>query len=731
MIKHLFNLTLVILFTFLLFSRSLPAELSISHQRMIQVLKKIADKTAENNPYLGSRLVDQLQNQLTKLPPETTVRRRWELTFQLAQAELNFGLENESIRHFTQALAIIQNTGQPSVIVGTQFYLAVAYMRQAETENCCLRHNENSCILPFQKNAIHTQKQPSQQAIQHLTKVLDMGQNNNPFYFKAFWLLNLAYMTIGEYPESVPVDWRIPIDNFVSEEKIPRFRNIAPQLGLDTFDLSGGAVADDFNNDGYVDLLTSTWDPSGQIRFFVNNQDGTFSDQTEIAGLIGIFGGLNLVQADYDNDGDLDVLVLRGAWLGANGRHPNSLLQNNRHSEAITFTDVTFSSGLGRVHYPTQTASWADYDNDGNLDLYIGNECNQLLPDAPNQLFRNDGNGLFSDVAEMAGVQDYGPTKAVIWGDYNNDRWPDIYVSNLGDANRLYHNNGDGTFEDRAGELGVMGYEETFPAWFWDVNNDGLLDLYVASYIADIGTLAIDANNLRIPTEALPQLYQGTNHGWFENVTEQFHLLHPTAPMGSNFGDFDNDGFLDFYLGTGNPDLWNIMPSMMYRNKGGKRFAEVTYAGGFAHLQKGHAVCFADFDNDGDQDIFEQMGGAFPADRYNNVLYQNDGFGNHWLTVQLIGVESNRSAIGARIHLQIVENGHPRSIFKHVNSGGTFGANPLRQTIGVGLAKIVEKLEVFWPTTGQTQAFNQIAVDQFIQITEGQSQLYSILVESK
>ena len=471
-----------------------------------------------------------------------------------------------------------------------------------------------------------------------------------------------------------------------------------------------------------MDLLTSTWDPSGQIRFFSNNRDGTFSDQTEIVGLTGILGGLNLVQADYDNDGDLDVLVLRGAWLGANGHHPNSLLQNNLQAKTITFTDVTFSAGLGDVHYPTQTASWADYDNDGHLDLYIGNECNQLLPDAPNQLFRNNGNGEFNDVASIAGVQDYGPTKAVIWGDYNHDSWPDIYVSNLGDANRLYHNNGNGTFEDRAGELGVMGYEETFPAWFWDVNNDGILDLYVASYITDIGILAADAKNLGVPAEALPQLYQGTDRGWFEDVTDQFHLLHPTAPMGSNFGDFDNDGFLDFYLGTGNPDLWNIMPGMMYRNQGGNKFSEVSYSGGFAHLQKGHAVCFADFDNDGDQDVFEQMGGAFPADRYNNVLYQNDGFGNNWLTVQLIGTVSNRSAIGARIHLKVVENGQPRSIFKHVNSGGTFGANPLRQTIGVGQAKVVEILEIWWPTTGQTQTFSQVPVCQFIRIIEGKSQ---------
>ena len=126
-------------------------------------------------------------------------------------------------------------------------------------------------------------------------------------------------------------------------------------------------------------------------------------------------------------------------------------------------------------------------------------------------------------------------------------------------------------------------------------------------------------------------------------------------------------------------------------------------------------------DNDGDQDVFEQMGGAFPADKYSNALYENKGFGNHWLTIHLVGTESNRAAIGARIRVQVIEDGVRRFIFKHVNSGGTFGANPLRQTIGLGQATEVEELEIFWPTTGKTQTIKGVATDQFIQITEGQS----------
>jgi hypothetical protein len=161
------------------------------------------------------------------------------------------------------------------------------------------------------------------------------------------------------------------------------------------------------------------------------------------------------------------------------------------------------------------------------------------------------------------------------------------------------------------------------------------------------------------------------------------------------------------------------MPNVMYHNQGGRKFADVSTSGGFAHLQKGHGVVFADFDHDGDQDILEEMGGAYSGDKAHNVFYENPGFGNHWLTVKLAGVRSNRSAIGARIKADIVEAGVPRSVYKWVNSGGTFGANPLRQTIGLGKAATVDTLEIFWPTTNHTQTFKNVRADQAIEIVEG------------
>ena len=164
----------------------------------------------------------------------------------------------------------------------------------------------------------------------------------------------------------------------------------------------------------------------------------------------------------------------------------------------------------------------------------------------------------------------------------------------------------------------------------------------------------------------------------------------------------------------------------MFLNDGGRKFVNITMAGGFGHLQKGHGVCFADLDNDGDQDVYAEMGGAWPGDKYNDVLYENPGFGNHWLGVKLAGRTSNRSAIGARIRVRIREAGSAREVFRHVNSGGSFGCNPLRQHLGLGQADQIEELEVYWPTSDTRQLFRDVPFDQTISITEGESEFKTV-----
>jgi hypothetical protein len=171
------------------------------------------------------------------------------------------------------------------------------------------------------------------------------------------------------------------------------------------------------------------------------------------------------------------------------------------------------------------------------------------------------------------------------------------------------------------------------------------------------------------------------------------------------------------YLGTGDPGYGTLVPNRMFKNVGGRRFADITASSGTGHLQKGHAVSCGDWDRDGDVDLFVQTGGVVNGDKYHNVLFQNPGQGNHWLTVKLVGRKTNRAAIGTRI--KVVTGGEaPLTVHRHVSSGSSFGANPLEQTIGLARAERVARLEIHWPTSGTTQVFHDIAADQAIEVIE-------------
>jgi tetratricopeptide (TPR) repeat protein len=692
-----------------------------SHRQMLHELQSISDNTQDAIEWLGGKNALQLRQTLAQLPSSSPPAQHYIVRNQLAYHELRLGNERDAIELLLECEQIMARRGAFPLEIAAQmtnelrFELGVAHMRLAETENCCSQNTPDSCVIPIRGSGIHTATYGSAQAIEWFERILENEPIESQLWLRTLWLYNVASMTLDRYPNQVPKAWRVPEAIFQADGSFPAFTNIAQRVGLDTFSLSGGAIADDFDEDGEFDLVVSTYDTHGQILFFHNQGRGAFVDRTKQAGLTGLFGGLNLVQVDYDNDGFLDILVLRGGWFGDSGRHPNSLLHNNGDG---TFTDVSFRAGL-EARAPTQTASWADYDHDGDLDLYIGNETNRAVP-IPSQLYQNNGDGTFSDVAEQSGVLNSRFAKAVVWGDYDHDRFPDLYVSNYGEANRLYRNKGDGTFIDVADRLGVAGPMRSFPAWFWDFNNDGILDIYVSAYSDDLALLAASYLNRKHAAEPTG-LYQGNGSGGFANVSEAHGLTTPVAPMGSNFGDLDNDGFLDFYLGTGEPEYKNLMPNVMYHNECGERFVDVTMAGRFGHLQKGHAVVFADLDRDGDQDVFEQLGGAYPGDRFYDCLFENPGFDNNWIAISLVGTQSNRAAVGARIHLRVAEpSGQQRSIYRHVNSGGSFGANPMRQSIGIGKAERIELLEVFWPTTGQTHEIRDLPANQAIRIVEGQ-----------
>src|SRR5262249_27259517 len=174
------------------------------------------------------------------------------------------------------------------------------------------------------------------------------------------------------------------------------------------------------------------------------------------------------------------------------------------------------------------------------------------------------------------------------------------------------------------------------------------------------------------------------------------------------------------------PSFESLMPNLMYRNVEGKRFVDVSFSGGFAHLQKGHGVAFADIDNDGDQDIFEQMGGAYPGDAYMSVLYENPGHGNSWVTLKLVGTRTNRCAIGARIKVTVRSGSVTRSIYRAVGSVASFGGSPYRQEIGLGPSAEIEEIEVYWPTSRTTQKFRAVAANRFYEIREGEDKIRSM-----
>lgn len=680
-----------------------------SHQQMLEKLAAIAEQSKTRNPYFGDSRQKQLLSQVNRSKGNASAS----VLLSLGNAELNLGMEKEAIVHMEQALSAVKHDDKSGPKRSDVLYwLGVANLRLAETENCCAQNTPDSCIIPIQGSGIHSRPEGSRKAIAYLTEVLQLTSRNSETNVRARWLLNIAYMTLGEYPTGVPFAYRVDPDYFKSKVTFPRFKNVSKEMGLDTFSCAGGAIVDDFDNDGDFDVVVSDSDPGGQLRFYRNRGNEGFVDETEAANLTGILGGLNMVHTDFNNDGWLDIFVVRGGWFKGEGRHPNSLLRNNGDG---TFTDITLRAGLAEVNYPTQTASWGDYDLDGDLDLYIGNE--RYSEDPPSQLFRNNGDETFTDVAREAGVTNNRFAKAVIWGDYDGDRFPDLYVSNFGAKNRLYHNNGDGTFTDVAEPLGVDGPKVSFPCWFWDMDNDGALDLFVSSYAAKMDDVAADALKFSLNIEKA-RLYKNTGKG-FVDVAAEMGVTRPSSPMGSNFGDINGDGYLDFYLGTGWPDYDELMPNQMFVNQAGKKFTDVTMAGGFGHLQKGHAIVFADIDQDGDQDVFEEMGGALLGDRYYNAYFKNPGFENNWIAIKLRGTKTNRAAIGARIHIEIEEQGKVRSIYRYVNSGGTFGGNPFQQNIGLGKAEKIRLLEVEWPVSNTKQIFNDVKVNQTILVSEG------------
>jgi hypothetical protein len=684
------------------------------------------------NEFQNKARAEALKQQLTSttLSPEQQIILHYNLGAEL----LNSGDNQAALLEFewVEKNASAHGPIPPENKINLRLNQALCYMRMGEQINCLSNHNSDSCLFPIQNGGVHLWKEGSRQATTVLTNLLTEFPTN----LSGRWLLNIAAMTLGDYPSKVPAQWLIPPGTFKSDYDLKRFTDVAAPAGLAVNSLSGGSVVEDLDGDNLLDVMTTSIGLEDQMLFFHNNGDGTFSDRTDSAGLLGLTGGLNMVTTDYNNDGFVDVLVLRGGWMGEEGKFPPSLLKNNGDG---TFEDVTEAAGLLAFH-PTQTAVWFDFDGDGWLDLFIGNESPSRESPFPCELYHNNKNGTFTEMAANAGLKIRGYVKAAVSGDFNNDGRPDLFLSFQGRPNLLFRNDGPlqlpgetrflWRFTDVSREAGIQGQLYSFPAWFFDYDNDGWDDLFVAGYhIENVSDIAADYLNL--PTRGVKaKLYHNRGNGSFDDATEAAGLNHVLHAMGSNFGDLDNDGWLDFYLGTGNPDLLTLIPNRMFRNNSGAKFQDVTTSGGFGNLQKGHGVSFADLDNDGDQDVFEKMGGAVTSDTYPNVLYQNPGNGNHWLKLRLVGIKANRAAIGARVKMTIQTPNGERRIFRTVGSGGSFGCNPLRLEIGLANATAIKGIEVRWPGSNTLQQFKPLPLDTAWTLTENEAAPVQITLKS-
>ncbi|MFQ6042094.1 MAG: CRTAC1 family protein [Candidatus Poribacteria bacterium] len=495
---------------------------------------------------------------------------------------------------------------------------------------------------------------------------------------------------------------------------------------------SGGAFFD-YDNDGDIDLyivnaadlpgFTSKVPPTNVL--YRNNGDGTFTDVTSQSGVGHPGYGVGCAAADYDNDGYQDLYVTNYG--------PNVLYHNNGDG---TFTDITSKAGVGDSHWSTSCA-FLDYDNDGDVDLYVVNYLEFSIEESdwwivngirtycsppdqfagavfhgePDTLYRNNGDGTFTDVTQKAGISCTGVGLAVAVGDYNNDGNADIYVANDMEQHYLFKNNGDGTFTDVTLLSGTGYSEDGVPgsgmgAAFGDYDNDGYLDL-VASNAANMPTI----------------LYHNDGDGFFTDVSFVSGIGQKTLSYfkwTNEFIDYDNDGFQDIFIATGhlqdNIELFSDstypQQNQLFHNRGNGTFTAVSaeMGAGMSLKKVGRGAAFGDYDNDGDMDIFINN-----SNQTADLLRNDGGNRNNWLMIKTIGVKSNRDGIGTRIK---VVSGSLSQI-KEVNSGsGYLSQSDLRVLFGLGVHTKADLVELRWPS-GLVERIRNVKAGQIITVTEG------------
>jgi hypothetical protein len=499
-----------------------------------------------------------------------------------------------------------------------------------------------------------------------------------------------------------------------------------------------GVCVSDYDGDGYPDIYfvngRDLYNRGIQVRnaLYHNNGDGTFTDLTERAGVPGTAYGLGCVWGDYDNDGYPDLYVMQ---------YGKDILYHNNGDG--TFTDVTDKAGVGATELGTifhLGATFFDYDRDGKLDLFVGGYAKFLptsqrncdigggilsscrptsYPGSPGVLYHNNGDGTFTEVTRAAGVYQLGYNLAVTAADYDNDGWPDLFVTNDGIEAYLYHNNHNGTFTNVAMTSGM--------AFSQDGNQMAGMCVSLGDYDND-GNLGLYMSDFQMMSD---HLWHNNGRGYFDEVSDTSGIMAPTKSVlsfGGGFFDYDNDGWLDIFIANGAvyPEIEQISSEIRYKqlnslfhNEQHGKFKEVSKASGngFTQPHAGRGVAFADFDNDGYLDVVVGNDGDPPS------LLHNDGPArgprNHFVNFKLVGTKSNRDAMGARVKLRA----GGLSQIREISGGGSYvSQSDLRAHFGLGRNTSADEVEVRWPS-GLRQVFRNVAGDKFYLIIEGQDRL--------
>ncbi|MGH9721656.1 MAG: FG-GAP-like repeat-containing protein [Bryobacteraceae bacterium] len=534
------------------------------------------------------------------------------------------------------------------------------------------------------------------------------------------WLLRVALDQIKGQPPPLPASVMFPMAEPAIDPANPpllKFENMAKELGVNRLDGNGTCAWADYDGDGKLDLALAG---SGTFMALYRNEGARFRDVTREAGLEKVPSGYSLNFIDYDNDGRPDLYISMNGW---NGPMRNRLFHNAGNGR---FDDVSRASGAGDPGSGFVSV-WGDLDNDGFLDFVVANGV--LKDGSTPQIYRNNGpvggNVTFTNMTKAAGIDEppqYGAIGAAL-GDYDRDGDLDILINGLGSApNRLYRNDGKWRFKEVSREAGVVQPPHNgFVCFFVDYNNDGWPDILTTSLAPWPAVVEGLKKGFSVASrQALHpdtvRLFRNNGSGKFTDVTLEARLFYPMGVMGAGVADVDNDGFIDFYFGTGDPQLTRLEPNRFFRNNGDGTFSDLTRYVGFERPgNKGHGVTFIDVDEDGDLDIYAQLGGHYAGDHAENAFYRNLlASRNHWLQIDLLGTRSNRSAVGAAIEAKV----GGLTMFREVKGGEGFGAtNPARVHFGLGKHEKLDSLEIFWPG-GKRQKIEGVSANQILKVKE-------------